>query len=399
MSKTTSKSDLLKEAIADAKTIRETAITNAKAALEEAFTPQLRSMFSAKIQEIEETENTEEIKEVETEEEVEETAEVTETTTEATAETETVDEELTLDELLAELEIDEKKEEVSEVTVEDEAINENEVEEAKKDESEEEIKIEDMSNEDLTKFIEDVIADMVATGELEAGEGETEKTPEDAEVETDVVSENGKVTEGLDKVKGVLKGIAKAFNPFTQPVDYVKEMDKAIAKDAELKNDKEFMAQYNFLKGLAGTASAASTTVAANSSGAGSKTKSMEENAVLAEALKTINVLKGQLKENNILNAKLLYVNKIFKAKSLTEGEKRKILEVFDKTSSIKEIKLVYESLLGSFNKPKIAQIKESRSMGSASRSMSNSVIKKPIVEVDAQIARMQVLAGIKPKN
>ena len=44
---------LLKEAIADAKAVKETAIANAKAALEEAFTPQLKSMFAAKIQEME----------------------------------------------------------------------------------------------------------------------------------------------------------------------------------------------------------------------------------------------------------------------------------------------------------------------------------------------------------
>ena len=44
-------SDLLKEAIADAKAVRETAIENAKMALEEAFTPKLQSMLSAKIEE------------------------------------------------------------------------------------------------------------------------------------------------------------------------------------------------------------------------------------------------------------------------------------------------------------------------------------------------------------
>ena len=51
--------DLLKEAIADAKAVRETAIANAKLALEEAFTPKLQSMLSAKIQEEEELEETE----------------------------------------------------------------------------------------------------------------------------------------------------------------------------------------------------------------------------------------------------------------------------------------------------------------------------------------------------
>ena len=50
-------SDLLKEAIADAKAVRETALENAKAALEEAFTPQLKSMLSAKLREDEHEED------------------------------------------------------------------------------------------------------------------------------------------------------------------------------------------------------------------------------------------------------------------------------------------------------------------------------------------------------
>ena len=40
--------DLLSEAIADAKAVKETALANAKLALEEAFTPKLQSMISAK---------------------------------------------------------------------------------------------------------------------------------------------------------------------------------------------------------------------------------------------------------------------------------------------------------------------------------------------------------------
>jgi len=42
--------DLLKDAIADAKAVRETALANAKIALEEAFTPRIQSMLSNKIQ-------------------------------------------------------------------------------------------------------------------------------------------------------------------------------------------------------------------------------------------------------------------------------------------------------------------------------------------------------------
>ena len=54
------KRDILKEAIADAKTVKETAIANAKAALEEAFTPQLKSMLAAKLEEMEKEDEKEE---------------------------------------------------------------------------------------------------------------------------------------------------------------------------------------------------------------------------------------------------------------------------------------------------------------------------------------------------
>ena len=42
-------SKLLKEAIADAKAVKETALANAKIALEEAFTPRLQSILSQKM--------------------------------------------------------------------------------------------------------------------------------------------------------------------------------------------------------------------------------------------------------------------------------------------------------------------------------------------------------------
>jgi hypothetical protein len=48
--------DLLKQAIAEAKTIREAAIANAKEALEESLTPHLKEMLAQKLQEMEEDE-------------------------------------------------------------------------------------------------------------------------------------------------------------------------------------------------------------------------------------------------------------------------------------------------------------------------------------------------------
>ena len=53
--------DLLKEAIADAKAVKEVDITNAKAALEEAFTPHLKEMFEKKMMDMEEDEDEMEI--------------------------------------------------------------------------------------------------------------------------------------------------------------------------------------------------------------------------------------------------------------------------------------------------------------------------------------------------
>ena len=43
------KSDLLKEAIADARTVKETALANAKIALQEAFTPRIKEMLANKL--------------------------------------------------------------------------------------------------------------------------------------------------------------------------------------------------------------------------------------------------------------------------------------------------------------------------------------------------------------
>jgi hypothetical protein len=96
-----------------------------------------------------------------------------------------------------------------------------------------------------------------------------------------------------------------------------------------------------------------------------------------------------------LLNAKLLYTNKIFKAKNLTESEKIKVLNTFDKAETVKEVKLVFETLNESFRSTtKTSAIKES--LGSASRSIAPATPKQPIIEVNDAFARMQRLAGLK---
>ena len=114
----------------------------------------------------------------------------------------------------------------------------------------------------------------------------------------------------------------------------------------------------------------------------------------IEEAYSTIETLKSELQEINLLNAKLLYTNKIFRNKSLTESQKIKVLTSFDKATSKKEVELVYETLQESLKVSTTkAPIKES--LGSASKVLGNTSA-KPIIEVDNQFARWQQLAGIK---
>ena len=116
----------------------------------------------------------------------------------------------------------------------------------------------------------------------------------------------------------------------------------------------------------------------------------MEEELNLAR--KTINTLRESINEINLLNAKLLYMNKIFKAKSLTESEKIKVIKAFDRNASVTEVKNTYETLKESFSSKK-SQLKES--IGFASKSLGVAP-KNNIIESDSFVNRWQVLAGIK---
>jgi hypothetical protein len=116
----------------------------------------------------------------------------------------------------------------------------------------------------------------------------------------------------------------------------------------------------------------------------------MEEE--LAEAYSTIETLKNELNEINLLNAKLLYSNKIFKSKNLNENQKVKVLSSFDKANTVGEVKMVFETLNEGIKVNKTT-IKEN--LGSASKTTGAPTIKKPIVESNDAFLRMQKLAGL----
>ena len=112
----------------------------------------------------------------------------------------------------------------------------------------------------------------------------------------------------------------------------------------------------------------------------------------LNEAVKTIKALKAELNEINLFNAKLMYVNKIFKAKNLTESQKLKVIASFDKATTPAQAKELFESIQNSDLGKKKESIKES--IGFASKA-AGVAPKKAIVETNDAITRMQKLANI----
>jgi len=109
----------------------------------------------------------------------------------------------------------------------------------------------------------------------------------------------------------------------------------------------------------------------------------------LKEANKTIQYLQTQLKEVNLLNAKYLFMNKLFKSKSLTESQKMKAVNAFDRATTVKEVKNTFATLNESFSVTKKKSINE----GFASQAAG--LAPKQTIESDPFVSRMQVLAGL----
>ena len=118
----------------------------------------------------------------------------------------------------------------------------------------------------------------------------------------------------------------------------------------------------------------------------------------LTLALEAVETLRSELNEVNLLNAKLLYVNKIFNAKNLNESQKLKVVKAFDKAESAKEAKLVYESLAEAFIAPTKGKTQLKESLGFASKA-AGMAPRKPIVENNEWVTRMQKLANINQTN
>jgi len=425
--------DLLKEAIADAKAVKETAIANAKAALQEAFTPQLHSMFAMKLQEMEKEELEEEgfgKMDADSEEgfgqgmgekALDEYAELQpDRDIDGDGDVDAQDAammEIDLEELLRELEEEETAEGLYEAEEEEEESEEEEEESEEGEDEGEPLDLEDMTDEDLKSMIEDVIKDMIKAGELEAGheggeEEEAEETGIEDEEEVDLAEllreiEEMEEKETVDELFGIKPGavrrLEKRFPEIASKLMSAKtDEEKNNIFNTELRAEGPFKNSFegntqsyrNDLSAIEDFFKAKSTFKTTygpeGRGGADVATEAMK--AELDEALKTINTLKSELNEINLLNAKLLYTNKIFKSKNLNENQKVKVLSSFDKATTVGEVKMVFETLNEGIKVNKNI-IKEN--LGSASKATITPNVKKPIVESNDAFLRMQKLAGI----
>jgi len=410
--------DLLKEAIADAKSVKEAAIANAKAALEEAFTPYLKEKFTAKLAEMEAEDMDEAKKEMDenySEKDMEENINLTDfpdmddegehgnIAHKNVMEKEDMDEEMDLDELLAELD-----EEMGKDKDMEETLNEAEEEEMEMDseeevegEEEDEIDLEDMTEDELKDLIEDVIEDMVRAGELEAGEkfeaGEDEGEEEEMDMNFEEEDEEEMVAERA--YYGKNKGDKLRKSTEKERKELVKEEEVNELYDLMM-NPSDMEILISMLTGAVGIPAAALAATYAKEGLEGlkrllkGKKTGMEEGKdEMDEMKKEIEELASTLSETKLLNAKLLYTNKIFRAKNLNETQKVKVLEAFDKATSVRDAKLIYETLT-TVKETKTAVTESMRGMASKAAGMAPE--KKPILEVNDQFARWQILAGIK---
>ena len=358
-------SDLLKESIADAKAVRETALANAKTFLEESFANSMKEMFADKLKE------------------------------EMAEETEAPEgEEGKIEEKLASSNIG-KDDGLTAKTAKpvnpSPAANKNTTPAGKQEfdvKLEEEAAVEEGA-EVTSEELDEILAEL----EGEVSEGASDDAGESDDSEASMEEEIN-----LDELLAELEGEDPAAAPAPAPAPEAPVAPAAPAAEvpapapAQVPSPSE--GEYSEEVSAEEMAEAL---VAINEENEQLKSQ-------LSEHIKTVKYLKSVLSETNLLNAKLLYTNKLFKGKALTEDQKLKIINTFDLTKNIREVKLAYTVLAESINsgasvvKKKTNTTAQTITEGLASKPVSSTKPASTIVEPQADVmtSRFQKLAGIK---
>jgi hypothetical protein len=482
--------NILKEAIADAKAVREVALANAKAALEEAFTPRLQSMLSAKLSE---TLNEEEDEEVDLDEMMdmddEDTLDEMDMYDEDNEEA-NLDEDIDLEEILSELELDEDDSEdmMEEEELDEDNLNENFnldvlLEEINNIE-EDDMDMDDMDMDENRKWLnklgmghphphgKNVHPRYLEEDDMDMDDDDMDMNAmtmdmdemhmDDMDIDLDEIDMyEGPITKGLPfpgpgptypenpfdtgkKIGPTTKGLPGPYYPeIPNPFDTGKKIKPPPyfggtepTNPNELNEGPEI---FQAMAGIAGLFGAAGITTAlemaakdpefkekhpkaadalqklfgfmqkmGSALGSGIKEYDLNQEVTnmayeeLRESRKALEIVKSELNEVNLLNSKLLYVNRIFKANNLSELQKLRVVETLDNATNVKEAKLIYETIKDTFNVVKTTQtnstkpIRESFGMASKAAGLSTAP-KSPILnESNDMVARMQKLANIK---
>ena len=394
-----SNQELFRQAILDAKTVRETSLATARNTLAEHFEPLVKSMFQETVESMEEAEQADikktqhmkhiheddmeesnldeilaELDALSEDDSIEEGEDLEEGKTTTTAgydeKAHTVKGETGYDEKaktshgdhkLHEAEDDDDTEEDDKDAEKDDKAEEagedvtKGIEGAEDMESPDEQEVVDITVGELKDIIRDVFMTLQGGGEEAALDADTDLA---ADLDTDLGAEAGEDEISLEEILAELDKEEEG------------KMEEAVGVPAGIQNNK-----------VPGAVKASDDTVG-------------EVKKELNEAVRTIKALKKELNEINLFNAKLMYVNKIFKAKNLNESQKTRVINAFDRAVSVKEVENTYKTLLETVSvETKKSSLKES--VGFASKPLGNAPA-RPIVEADAFVTRWQQLAGIK---
>lgn len=364
-------SDLLKESIADAKAVRETALANAKTFLEENFAASMKEMFAEKLKE-----------------------EMAEEGNEGNEEEGKIEEKLASSGIgKDDSNVASKQHPTKPSTV----ANKNTTVAGSQ---EFDVKLEeDASAEEDTEVTSEELDEILAELESEV----SDIKPEGSEMHSDVVEEMDEESVNLDELLAELE--TEEAPQGTPAVDPMQAAQPPVPPQAPA-------ATAPVAAPVAGQVPSPSEMTDDNSVTVDEMAEALvainEENeslkAQLADHEKTVKYLKNVLSETNLLNAKLLYTNKLFKGKSLTEDQKLKVINTFDLTKNIREVKLAYTVLAESFNSG--ASVAKKRTNATA-QTITEGLASKPVpsTKPDATIvapqasemaSRLQKLAGIK---
>ncbi len=381
-------SKILKEAIADAKAVRETAIANAKLALEEAFTPRLQSILSKKLQ----AEMEEEDDDVVVDEELDSSeigngeeesgsgtdasepegyeahTELDPETTEMGAEGGSGEEDDNLevvDDLMDESAYEDPDDDVTGATYTEDEEMEFDEDELDLEEIIRELESELEDEEEVHTEEEYEDEDEVHT---EYGHDDDEEVhTEDEELDIEFEDDEEVHTEMEDEDE-----VHTEEDEFSDEIDLdeiLREMGYGDDEEEEMHTEEEDDVVDN----------------------------TAELEAELGEAYSTIKELRKTINEVNLLNAKLLYTNKLFRSYNLTTEQKMKVVENLDRTGSVREVKLVYATLAESMNFTGTERkSKKSITEGFASKSTVSTAPKQEIITEANQMAdRFKKLAGL----